>query len=40
MNKNKILIGLSVVGATLLSGCATSTKYDDINGQDTTTVDF
>jgi len=40
MKNNKILIGLSVASVALLSGCATSTKYDDVNGQDTATVDF
>ena len=40
MKKNNIVIGLSLVGAVLLSGCSTKTQYDDINGQDTTNVEF
>lgn len=40
MKNNKIIIGLSLLSAAILSGCSTSTKYEDINSKDTTGVAY
>lgn len=40
MKKKKILLGMSVIGALCLTGCATKTAYEDIDSQDTTGVAY
>jgi len=40
MKKNKILLGLSLFISVALSGCATKVAYEDVNNQDTTSVEF